>query len=290
MRDRLGRQGGRLVMRSGSAEATLGHAAQRRVARPAYERRAGQEPWHRPYRLGAFHRAHQAVRPTIASGGRPGLGHLAASLRSRRPAMRSAPQEPLHVAVRERRRGALRVVGSITGILVAPEDPAAVLDRLTRPATRIVTITVTGRLLPEPATGALNRQHPGIQHDLQNPGQPRPSPASWSKRSTGAGRRAPRPSPCCPATTCRTTATHRRHPPPFAGLRDPALGKVDRGQRRLPQLHGGPHRSRDHRRGPRDGGSGARVTTVAGHDRAVQPMGDRGRLPRGPAGLGAGRR
>ena len=44
---------------------------------------------------------------------------------------------------------------SITETLVAPEDPAAVLDRLTRPATRIVTITVTEKgYCHEPATGA----------------------------------------------------------------------------------------------------------------------------------------
>jgi fructuronate reductase len=125
--------------------------------------------------LGAFHRAHQAVYTDDSLNRTPGpWGICGVSLRSPDTRDALAPQDCLYtVAVRDASGDHLRVVGSITETLVAPEDPAAVLDRLTRPATRIVTITVTEKgYCHEPATGALNREHPGIRHDLEHPGQP----------------------------------------------------------------------------------------------------------------------
>lgn len=58
-------------------------------------------------------------------------------------------------------------------VLVAPEDPAAVLARIASPETRIVTLTVTEKGYPrDAATGGLAFEHPEIQHDLANPERP----------------------------------------------------------------------------------------------------------------------
>lgn len=126
--------------------------------------------------LGAFHRAHQAVYTEDALNRRPGpWGICGVSLRSPETRDALAPQDNLYtVAVRDASGQRLRVVGSLTETLVAPEDPAAVLDRLTRPEVRIVTITVTEKgYCHDPATGALNERHPDIVHDLGNPDRPR---------------------------------------------------------------------------------------------------------------------
>lgn len=67
-----------------------------------------------------------------------------------------------------------RVIGSVVDVLVAPEDPRAVVARMADPAIRIVTLTVTEKgYCHEPATGALRLDHPEIAQDLANPGAPR---------------------------------------------------------------------------------------------------------------------
>ena len=125
--------------------------------------------------IGAFHRAHQAVYTDDALNRAFGpWGICGVSLRS--PDTRDAltPQGGLYtVAVRGADTERLRIVGSITEVLVAPEDPEAVLERLTRPTVRVVTLTVTEKgYCHDPATGALNEEHPGIRHDLANPHRP----------------------------------------------------------------------------------------------------------------------
>jgi len=148
------------------------------VARPGYDRRAlATGIVH--LGIGAFHRAHQAVYTDGVLAREFGPWGIAGiSLRS--PDTRDAlgPQGGLYtVAVRDAGGERLRVVGSVTELLVAPEDPAAVLERLTRPSVRVVTLTVTEKgYCHDPATGALNEEHPDIRHDLSNPESPRSVP------------------------------------------------------------------------------------------------------------------
>ena len=102
-----------------------------------------------------------------------------------------------------------------------------VLDRLTRPATRIVSLTVTEKgYCHDPATGALNREHPDILHDLPEPGAaPDRAPASWSKRCDR--RRAAGPPPFT-VLSCDNLPDNGRHRAASSAsspsLRDPALG------------------------------------------------------------------
>jgi fructuronate reductase len=60
-----------------------------------------------------------------------------------------------------------RWITVLNDVLVAPEDPEAVLSAMAKPEVRIVTLTVTEKgYCHNPATGTLNVDHPDIQHDL----------------------------------------------------------------------------------------------------------------------------
>jgi fructuronate reductase len=128
--------------------------------------------------LGAFFRAHGAIyveQAMQASGGDWGI--LGVSLQ--RPDVRDAlaPQGGLYTALELGPEGeTARVVTSVAGVLVAPEDPAAVLTAMADPAVRIVSLTVTEKgYCHEPSTGRLNPDHPDIAHDLTHP-LPRSAP------------------------------------------------------------------------------------------------------------------
>lgn len=129
--------------------------------------------------VGAFQRAHQAMytEAAIAAGDRH-WGILGASLRS--PAARDQlkPQDGLYtLAVRGAEGETLQVIGAIKDVLVAPEDPHALLRALADPAVRIVTLTVTEKgYCYDPATTGLDEAHPDVVHDLANPTLPRTVP------------------------------------------------------------------------------------------------------------------
>lgn len=121
--------------------------------------------------LGAFFRAHGAIyveEAMAASGGDWGI--LGVSLRN--PDVRDAlaPQGGAYTALELAPDGPrTRVVGSVQAVLVAPENPQAVLSAMAAPGVRIVSLTVTEKgYCHEPATGRLNPSHPDILHDLSN--------------------------------------------------------------------------------------------------------------------------
>ena len=156
------------------APATLGRLAAA-IERPRYDRtRLPVGIVH--LGLGAFHRAHQAVYTEDAIGEAPApFGICGVSLRSGAVRDRLAPQDGLYTVVT---RGAgperLRVVGCLKEVLVAPEDPAAVVRRIADPEVTIVSLTVTEKgYCHDPATGRLDAGHPDMRHDLEQPERPR---------------------------------------------------------------------------------------------------------------------
>ncbi|WP_099823264.1 mannitol dehydrogenase family protein [Oceaniglobus indicus] len=119
--------------------------------------------------LGAFFRAHGAIYIAEAmekSGGDWSICGVSLKSPGTRDAL--APQGGAYTAVELAPDGTKpRVITSVAEVLVAPEDPAAVLSRLTDPAVKIVSLTVTEKgYCHDPATGALNPDHPDIRHDL----------------------------------------------------------------------------------------------------------------------------
>lgn len=154
---------------------TLAGAASRGVLGLRYDRSA-LRPGIVHLGLGAFHRAHQAVyTDSVIAGGDLRWGIVGVSLRSPETRDALAPQEHLYtVAVRDAHREELYVIGALAGSLVAPENPQAVLTAMADPRCHIVSLTVTEKgYCHDPATGALNAQHPDIVHDLAHPDAPR---------------------------------------------------------------------------------------------------------------------
>lgn len=128
--------------------------------------------------LGAFFRAHGAIyvaEAMAASGGDWGIRAASPQTPGTRDAL--APQGYAYIALSAGPQGDVaQVVEVIEDVLVAPENPAALIAAMADPAVRIVSLTVTEKgYCHNPATGALNLDHPDIQHDLATP-LPRSAP------------------------------------------------------------------------------------------------------------------
>lgn len=127
------------------------------IARGGYDRHA-QRAGIVHLGIGAFHRAHQAsyTDAAMAAGDRD-WAITGVSLRSRQVHDQLFPQDGLYT-VTERQAGgaAVRLIGAVTGVIVAPDAPARAIAALTAPDTRIVTLTVTekGYAAPDPADRA----------------------------------------------------------------------------------------------------------------------------------------
>lgn len=179
--------------------------------------------------VGAFHRAHQAayVDDCLAAG-ETDWGIIGVSLRSPDTRDALAPQDGLYtLAIRSSGEEELRVIGSIGSMLVAPEDPEAVLAALTDPRTRIVTLTITEKAYLRAAGGGLDAAHPDIVHDLANPGAPRTAHGFLAEAL--ARRRAAATQPftvlCCDNLPANGATLHRLMIE-FATLRDARLGRA----------------------------------------------------------------
>ena len=151
------------------------------VARPQYER-AALRPGIVHLGVGAFQRAHLAVvnEAALHASGDLRWGVVGVSLRRPDTCAALAPQAGLYtLATRDAGpdgapRETLQVIGNLLELLVAPDDPGAVLERIADPHTRIVSLTVTEKGYHHvPATGALRADDPDIAHDLAHPAAPR---------------------------------------------------------------------------------------------------------------------
>ncbi len=121
---------------------------------------------------GAFHRAHQALYFDDLLAAHPQWGICAVSLHSAQVRDSLRLQDGLYAVQLLAERPVLRVVGSIRELLFAPEEQSAVLARLSDPAVKLVTLTITekGYCL---AGEDLDLAHPDIAHDLATPATPR---------------------------------------------------------------------------------------------------------------------
>ncbi|MEN8833163.1 MAG: mannitol dehydrogenase family protein, partial [Pacificibacter sp.] len=125
--------------------------------------------------LGAFYRAHAAIYVAEAmekTGGDWGITGV--SLKSPGQRDKLAPQDCVYTALELAPTGPIpHHVEVVQNVLVAPENPAAVLDAMIDENVKIVTLTVTEKgYCHEPSTGKLLQSHPDIVQDLADPANP----------------------------------------------------------------------------------------------------------------------
>ncbi len=121
--------------------------------------------------IGAFHRAHQAVYTQDAGNDWRITG---VSMRSVHVRDALVPQDGLYT-IHERFSGrtAMRLITVLDTVLVAPDEPEAVVGALADPDTHVVTLTVTEKgYYRRPVDGALDRDNPVILGDLHG-GEPK---------------------------------------------------------------------------------------------------------------------
>lgn len=141
------------------------------VAKPSYDRREVRTGIVH-FGIGGFHRAHQAVYTdeVLASGdldwGIRGAGITEADL-SMRQAL--AAQDFLYTVVARDLHGEeRRVVGSIADLILAGDDPTALVDALSDEGTRIISLTVTENgYCYRPDNGELDIANPAVRNDLE---------------------------------------------------------------------------------------------------------------------------
>ncbi|EIZ78650.1 fructuronate reductase [Novosphingobium sp. Rr 2-17] len=141
------------------------------VAQPGYDR-AAQGAGIVHFGIGAFHRAHQAWYTDRAmANGDQDWGIIGVSLRSASVARQLNPQDGLYTLTECSAAGqTTQVIGAVQRVLVASEEPEAVIAALAAPETRIVTFTVTEKGYCRAADGSLDpflAHHGSIYHYLE---------------------------------------------------------------------------------------------------------------------------
>jgi mannitol 2-dehydrogenase len=128
--------------------------------------------------VGGFHRAHQAVYldDLLAKGGSQewGLCGIGLLLHDRRMFDAMRTQDCLFTVVERSAQGdKARIIGSMTEMLFAPDNPEAVLEKMASPDCKIISLTITeGGYYVNSGTGEFDLKHPDIVKDLANPHKP----------------------------------------------------------------------------------------------------------------------
>jgi fructuronate reductase len=126
--------------------------------------------------LGNFARAHLAdyIEDALDAGD-CGWGIVGVSMRHPHQRDRLAPQDGLYTALqRDGSEVRPRVIGCVKRLLVAPEDPLAVVRAMADKTCRIVSLTITEKgYCFDAGLGRLDFDHPVIQADLRDPAHPR---------------------------------------------------------------------------------------------------------------------
>ena len=123
--------------------------------------------------IGAFHRAHQAAyTDAVLTAGDLRWGIMAASLRSSDTRDALAPQDCLYTLNQRAEADRFAVIGSVLGVLVAPEDPGGAHRSAREPGRRHSQPYRHGEgYCLDSATGQLDEAHPDIVHDPREPGR-----------------------------------------------------------------------------------------------------------------------
>lgn len=143
------------------------------VERPGYDP-ASQKCGIVHFGIGAFHRAHQAAYTDAAmAAGDRDWRITGVSLRSADVAAQLNPQDGLYALVeRSSDAVAMRLIGSVAGVIVAPAAPDDVIAAIASPDTHIVSFTVTEKGYVRRADGTLDTDNAALASDLSG-GVPR---------------------------------------------------------------------------------------------------------------------
>ncbi len=130
--------------------------------------------------IGDFHRGHQAYYTdqllhdtSITDWGICGVALLPSDIKIYKALKK---QDGLYTLMVKEFDGALtkRVIGSITEVLFAPENPSKVIKKMASSAVKIITLTITERGYNyNEVTKAFDDQNPNIRHDIANPLMPK---------------------------------------------------------------------------------------------------------------------
>ncbi len=144
------------------------------VSVPGYDR-AALRPGVVHFGVGGFHRAHQAVYFDELARRGLGDGWGLTGVGLHRPQMGDVmrAQDCLYLVVeRGARDTTARVAGAMGRYLFAPQERAAVLDALSDPGTRLVTLTITGNGYLLTPDGEFSVDDPLVASELEDPGSP----------------------------------------------------------------------------------------------------------------------
>ncbi len=125
---------------------------------------------------GAFFRAFGAIYTNdVIEPAFDRWGIIAVSLKSSTAGDQLMPQGGTYTAIERSVAGEVtQQINSIVDVLVAPEDPGAVLTQMADPAIEIVSLTITEKgYCYAPSTKALDQSNPDVQHDISNLSAPR---------------------------------------------------------------------------------------------------------------------
>jgi fructuronate reductase len=127
------------------------------IARPAYLPTT-QKSGIVHFGIGAFHRAHMAVYTDDAmNAGARDWGITGVSLRSASVAEQMNPQDGLYTVTERSASGSkMRLVGAVQRVIVAQQDPEAVVAVLAAPTTHIVSFTITEKGYCRAPNGSLD--------------------------------------------------------------------------------------------------------------------------------------
>lgn len=129
--------------------------------------------------VGGFHRAHQAlvVQNLLELGGNEDWGICGIGLRQedRKIADVFHNQDCLYTLITRHPDGKVEseVMGQMTEFLLASDNQQAVIERISNMDTKILSLTITEGGYKQRSDGEFDLYHPDVQHELNNPSDPK---------------------------------------------------------------------------------------------------------------------